>query len=218
MQAASLFSWMPMRNPPPLKTSSNLDQSLPTAPSPLSRKRPIEAVKVCSFGLCHICISISFLFPSISLLKKSNFLLFPFHAGTSPFDFAHHSLTSLKITVDGEVFPSIRPFSPDFDSTTAPDWTREYLALQDYQLKVDSGTMISYDLFKSHFAFYIFHMGRESSLANDHTSPKRAGSARLDVTFSSTSTNPALTLLLYTESDEIITIDQNRRVNRDYHL
>ena len=158
------------------------------------------------------------LFLFISSLKKIIFLFFSFHAGTSPFDFAHHSLTSLKITVDGEVFPSIRPFSPNYDSTTAPDWTREYLALQDYQLKVDSGTMISYDLFKSHFAFYIFHMGRESSLANDHTSPKRAGSARLDVTFSSSSTNPALTLLLYTESDEIITIDQNRRVNRDYHL
>ena len=138
--------------------------------------------------------------------------------GTSPFDFAHHSLTSLKITVDGEIFPSIRPFLPEYDSTTAPDWTREYLALQDYQLKVDAGTLISYDLFKKHFAFYIFHMGRESSLANDHTSPKRAGSARLDVTFAASSTNPALTLLLYTESDEIITLDQNRQVNRDYHL
>ena len=95
---------------------------------------------------------------------------------------------------------------------------REFLSLHDYQLKVDAGTIISYDLFKKHFAFYVFHMGRESSLANDHTSPKRAGSARLDVGFTATSENPALTLLLYTESDEIITISQNRQVNRDYHL
>ena len=138
--------------------------------------------------------------------------------GTSPFDFAHHSLSSLKITIDGEVFPSISPFTPNYDSETAPDWTQEYLALQDYQMKVDAGTLISYDLFKKHFAFYIFHMGRESSLANDHTSPKRAGSARLDVAFAASSNNPALTLLLYTESDEILTIDHNRNVNRDYHL
>ena len=54
--------------------------------------------------------------------------------GTSPFDFAHHSLSSLKITVDGEVFPSIRPFSPDYDSDTAPDWTREFLSLHDSPL------------------------------------------------------------------------------------
>ena len=138
--------------------------------------------------------------------------------GKSPFQFDHHSLTSLKISVDSDVYPSPTPFQPDFVSTTAPNWTREYLALQDNQIKVDAGNGISYDMFANHFAIYVIHFGRLSSLANDHTSPKRAGSARLDVSFASTSTNPALTLLLYAESDETLFLDRNRQPSRDFHL
>ena len=137
--------------------------------------------------------------------------------GTSPFQFDHHSLTSLKISIDSEVYPSPIPFQPDFVSTTAPDWTREYLALQDNQVKVDRGNAISYKMFAEGYAIYVFHFG-ETSLANDHVSPKRSGSARLDVSFASTSNNAALTLLLYFESDETIFLDQNRKVKRDFHL
>ena len=111
------------------------------------------------------------------------------------------------------------PFQPDYDSTTAPNWTREYLALQDNQIKIDSGNFISYEAFKnSGYTIYIFHFGRETSIANDHISPKRSGSARLDVSFSSTSTNPPLTILVYGESDEILGITEKRSVERDYHL
>ena len=137
--------------------------------------------------------------------------------GTSPFEFKHHSLTSLKISIDSEVFPSPSPFQPDYISTSAPNWTREYLALQDNQIKVDAGNAISYDMFAKGFAIYVFHFG-ETSLANDHTSPKRAGSARLDVSFAPTSDNAALTLLLYAESDETLFLDENRKPKRDFHL
>ena len=137
--------------------------------------------------------------------------------GTSPFEFKHHSLTSLKISIDSEVYPSPSPFQPDYVSTTAPDWTREYLALQDNQIKVDAGNTISYNMFANGFAIYVFHFG-ETSLANDHTSPKRAGSARLDVNFAPTSDNAALTLLLYAESDETLFLDENRKPKRDFHL
>lgn len=137
----------------------------------------------------------------------------------SPFQFGHFSLTSLKISIDGNIYPSPMPFQPNYDSTTAPNWTREYLALQDNQIKVDGGNFISYEAFKNAgFAFYVFHFGRETSLANDHTSPKRTGSARLDVSFAAASTNPALTLLLYAESDEILGITNQRAIERDYHL
>ena len=72
-------------------------------------------------------------------------------------------------------------------------------------------------MFAEEYAIYVFHFG-ETSLANDHASPKRSGSARLDVSFASTSNNVALTLLLYFESDETIFLDQNRKAKRDFHL
>ena len=137
----------------------------------------------------------------------------------SPFSFNHYSLTSLKISIDGNVYPSPMPFQPDYTSTTAPNWTREYLALQDNQIKIDGGNYITYEAFKnSGYAIYIFHFGRETSIANDHVSPKRSGSARLDVSFDSSSTNPALTILVYAESDEILGLTEKRVIERDYHL
>ena len=48
--------------------------------------------------------------------------------------------------------------------------------------------------------------------------PKRSGSCRLDVSFDPASANEPLVLLLYSESDEIISIDGNRKIYRDYHL
>ena len=139
--------------------------------------------------------------------------------GHSPYDFGNFSLTSLKMSLDGETFPSPKPFQPDYRSTTAPNHMREYLALFDNQIKVDSGSFITYDMFKNNgFCLYVFHFGIETTQMGDHVVPKRSGSCRLDVSFSSASANSPLVLLLYCESDEIVSIDGNRKIHRDYHL
>ena len=139
--------------------------------------------------------------------------------GTSPYQFDHFSLTSLKITVDNESYPTPTPFMPNYDSADRPDWSREYLALQAGGVKVNEGLGITYNAFKtSGYTIYAFNFGRENSIAQDHISPKKNGSARLDISFASTSVNPALTLLLYVESDEMLQIDGNRKVFRDYFL
>ena len=139
--------------------------------------------------------------------------------GSSPFQFDNFGLTSLKISFDSFTYPTPTPFQPDYVSDTQPNWMREYLSLFDGELKVDHGIQITYDQFKSSgFCIYNFTFGRETTLALDHTAIKRSGSARLDVSFSSTSTNASLVLLLYCESDELIQVDKDRKVYRDFHL
>ena len=137
----------------------------------------------------------------------------------SAFNFEPFHLESLEIQVDDNVFPSPTPFKPKYDSTTEPDWTREYLALNNYLIKLDTGNLITYDMFKTGgYCLYVFHLGREFSVTNDHTTPKKSGVARLAATFASGSNNPALAMMMYTESNEEIQIDSQRKISRDYYL
>ena len=55
------------------------------------------------------------------------------------------------------------------------------------------------------YTFFVFHFGEESgSRSRDHAVLKKSGSCRLDITFASASTNPALTVVLYQELDETL--------------
>ena len=137
---------------------------------------------------------------------------------SSPFLFKNHSVTGLKLSVDGEQFPNPDGFKPNYTSTTSPDWTKEYLALNDNLIKIDSGTFITQEMFPETHCLYTIRFGAETTPARDHVIPKKTGSCRLDVTFAPTSSNPALVLLVYSESDEIIGIDANRRCHREYYL
>ena len=140
--------------------------------------------------------------------------------GTSPYQFGNFDCTDLKISIDSEVYPSPSGYHMNYTSTTEPCWVKPYMNLFDGgSLKADQGLPITYDMFGNNgFAMYTFTFGRESNFSGDHTVVKSAGSARLDISFSPTSTNEALILLLYCESDEMISVDANRQVNRDFHL
>ena len=139
--------------------------------------------------------------------------------GSSPFNFGNFSLTSLKVSLDAEVYPTPSPFQPNYASTTEPNHTREYLALFDDEIKIDGGKFIDMDMFKNKgYCMYVINFGNEITQARDHVIPKQSGSCRLDISFDSTSTNPALCLLIYAETDENIGLDENRRVYRDFHL
>ena len=134
----------------------------------------------------------------------------------SPFQWDHFSLTSIKISVDSDSYE----FTPNYTSTTNPDWTEPYLALFNNKLKIDHGSAITYDAFKNDgFCCYCFDLGNETSITNDHTTYKRVGAnARLDLTFDPGSSNSSLILYAYTEHhNERILIDGSRRVLKDYY-
>ena len=139
---------------------------------------------------------------------------------TSPYDFKNFSLTKLSMSIDGDSYPSPHAFEPDYTSTTAPDHTREYLALFNNQLKVDSGSFITYDMYKNNgFCLYVINFGLEMDQKyKDHIVPKRAGSCRLDISFANTSSNPPLVAVMYSEWEETLSIDKLRKIKRDFHL
>ena len=135
---------------------------------------------------------------------------------TTPFDFPNFSLSTLKLSFGSHTFPS-PPFAPLFVGTN-PEHTREYLALMFNSFKSDTGSMISYDNFKNHYALFVMDLGHFSMSSTDHILPKLDVNARLDMTFHSTSNNAALTALVYTEYDVELQIDGARNVTRDYIL
>ena len=134
----------------------------------------------------------------------------------SPFQWDHFSLTSIKISVDSESYS----YSPNYTSVTQPDHVEPYLGLFHHQLKIDHGSAISYDDFKNKGkCIYVFDMGAETSITQDHTTLKRMGAnCRLDITFDAGSSNPALTaLVMIDHNNERILIDGSRRVLKDYY-
>ena len=128
------------------------------------------------------------------------------HYNKAPYLFENHSLSQLKISFNGMTFPSAGGFQPKYTSTTAPDWTREYLSLFENTFKKNSGIGISYDEFKSAYAIYCFDFGRNPGHSTDHVNAKKSASARLDISFETGTKNPALVCLIYSECDQEIQI------------
>ena len=137
---------------------------------------------------------------------------------TSPYEFKTFDLTHLRMTIDSDIQPSPVGFYPEYVAEKSKNWTKEYLSLQNDEIKWNDGKFITYKNFGTGNCIYFFNFGREYSQGQDCTEPKMPGRVRLDVNFHSASANPALTALLYTESDEIVAIDASRRVTRDFFL
>ena len=137
---------------------------------------------------------------------------------TSPYNFETFQLSHLRMTIDSEIQPSPVGFYPEYVAAKRKNWTKEYLSLQNDEIKLNDGKFITYSNFATGNAIYFFNFGREYSQGQDCTEPKMPGRVRLDVNFNSASNNAALTALIYTESDEIIAIDSQRRVTRDFFL
>ena len=147
----------------------------------------------------------------IGLLTTESFLG---SYGTSPFDFRHFSLNTLEISFDDKIFPSI-PFELDY--VTERNFTRGYLSLfQESNLKSDGGLGITLENYPNGFCFYQISFGNERT-NGEHFNPKKIGSARLKLQFSN-ATNPSLTCLMYCESSEIIELNKNRELVRDFTL
>ena len=70
----------------------------------------------------------------------------------------------------------------------------------------DQGCAITPEMYEEKgYTFFVFHFGEESGpRSRDHATLKKSGSCRLDITFTASSTNPALTVVLYQELDETL--------------
>ena len=139
---------------------------------------------------------------------------------SSPFQFLDHSLTSLKITVDSQVYPTPNGYILDYATDSKKkDWSEAFLSLFYHQTKLNQERICNYDEYPKGHCLYTFSLGHEEPTASDHFSVKRlASGARLHCEFSSTSTNEALVCLIYSECQSMIEIDGDRRCTRDFYL
>ena len=133
----------------------------------------------------------------------------------SPFVFNHHNLTSLKISFNGNSYPT-PPLEPVYTSNNEIDYARAYFSLMNDSFKVDQAPLVTYDTFKSIFCIYVVNLGAESTLQGDHVNPQQLVNARLDLTFAPSPDNVALTCLVYTECPQMLEINSSRSVLKDY--
>ena len=75
---------------------------------------------------------------------------------------------------------------------------------------------ITYSDYATQYCIFTFTFGKNPMHSSDHINPARSASARLDLTFETGTRNPALSLLLYTETPQVLEITGKRNVVKDY--
>ena len=127
---------------------------------------------------------------------------------TNPFNFKHHKVNYLALTVNGEMFPS-KPYQPDF---TTGRYIREYMGLADGMGTLFSSKPISIPRaeYAQGYTFFVFDLTADHAASNSASLPKK-GSIRLEVKFAA-NTGETVNVLLYGEFRSIIEIDKYRNV------
>ena len=136
----------------------------------------------------------------------------------NPYIFNHHNLVSLKLTYGAHSWPSI-PLLPKYEEGVNQDYTQAYMNFIQSFKNDNANSILTYKQFRENYCIYLIDIGKFSSTALDHVTPRIDATARLDVDFLSTVTNsPSLVMLVYTEHDVTLEIDSARNCTRDYIL
>ena len=117
------------------------------------------------------------------------------------------------MSFDGNSYPSFEGIRLDFtDKNGSVDG---YLSLCSDFLFADHGIIPSLDDYESH-TYYKFDLGNFPSVDNDHESRLRSADGRLTLRFLESSSNEGLSLLVYTLTDECISISKDRMVEKGF--
>jgi len=133
---------------------------------------------------------------------------------TNPFNFEHHELNYLCCHVNGEQYPSI-PYTPNFSES---DCMREYLDLYKNlnQFHPSTCTDIRFEEFRKGFTFFVFNLAPDLSDGCDgHLNLIKRGTVRIDMRFKK-APKTVLSVLLFCEYDNVISIDKDRNITLDY--
>ena len=158
--------------------------------------------------------SSSFL-PTKVLVALENQSNFTGSLGNSPLSFQPFNLTDLYFTVDNVRFPSI-PYDLTFTPTSkTKDWSRGFFSLFNNSFQQDAGIYIDLDRFKS--GYCIFQVNFEENSFGQYFTEKKLGSCRLSLNFGP-NTNGTLKCLIYAQFNEVLEIQQNRELLRNFQL
>lgn len=136
----------------------------------------------------------------------------------SPFYFNNFLLTDISMNLEGTTFPTPDGFSNLSWSGEAPNFMLPYFALFDYNTKEDFGNGIQLQEFQQCYSIFKFSLGNFLTASHDHVEPSKLGNCRLSLTFAAESRNPSLTIVVFTERNNVIGIDGQRQVSRDFVL
>ena len=91
-----------------------------------------------------------------------------------------------------------------------------YLSLCSDFLLADHGIIPNLNDFDEGHCFYKFDLGNYPSIDNDHESRLRSADGRVSIRFQEGSTNECLTLIIYSLTDETISLSKDRLVEKGY--
>ena len=134
---------------------------------------------------------------------------------TSPYNFEHFGLEEISIGFDQYRFS----YEPQYTNNNEIDYAECYNNLfEGAGSKSNNGLSITMNMFTNGWAIYTFHFNREESLNCDLWNNKIVGSARLTVRFNANVDNPALTILVYSEENQMLKVTSKREVIRTYNI
>ena len=132
----------------------------------------------------------------------------------NPFFFHHFGINFFSLYINGKQVPS-RALQPTFEGLNR-DYVRTYIqmasALGHAFTNQDCG--ISYDQFRGGTCLFSFNLNSDLT-DGEHSEITRRGSIRLEVRFAAALQHP-ITCLVFSEYDNLISIDKERNISLDY--
>lgn len=133
---------------------------------------------------------------------------------TNPYKFQHFNHNFISLYVDSVQVPTV-PLNPDF---TQGSYTRSYDTLfsQSGVSFTDTGNKISLADYADGNCLVVFDLTSDLSSHEPHWNIIKSGCLRLEVRFAAATTQP-ITIVVYSEFDNLIEIDQHRNILIDYN-
>ena len=130
------------------------------------------------------------------------------------FNYRDYGVRNVRLSIDGTSYPTFKGINVDMTSEIGK--VEGYLSLCHHMLLSNSGILPTLSNYSDGYAIYLFDMGQYVSFDYDHQQKLRSGSGRINLTFSDTSKNENLSLIIFTLTDEVISISSDRLVSKGY--
>jgi hypothetical protein len=132
---------------------------------------------------------------------------------TNPFNFEHFNLNYFSLYIDSIQIPS-KPFTPNF---LQGNYMREYNSLFSGSgiHYTDNGNDISHSEYPNGFFLLCFDLTPDLSSNDSSWNIQKNGTLRIELRFAAPLVE-SVTVILYSEFDNLIEIDRNRQVTVDY--
>ena len=134
----------------------------------------------------------------------------------SPFLFQPFGIRSLKLTCDGQTYPSPHGFERLQWNGLELNYQLAFLSLFDYDLSINEGNDINLEEFANSFCIFRITMGHFPNSLSDHRDVTKIANTRLTVTFDENAGNPALSLLLFSDVPVNYAVTSKRELLKDF--